>query len=244
MFRATRVRLSHINAHRPSPAMLVALLALFVAMGGVGYAAFRLPRNSVGSRQIKANAINSSKVANGSLLGGDFKAGQLPAGAQGLKGDVGPQGLKGDTGDACLPSNPDCKGPKGDTGPQGPGAISVSLGFPIDGKEYLAAAINGMTLTVSCGTMNGIILELARIDDSHTLYGWGTATQDGVISPESAVVINGAAEHFTATSANSVQLEMAASSTAAGQPVKFTRFSADGLRAGQCNVHAVIIPPS
>jgi hypothetical protein len=70
---------------RPSPAMTVALFALFVAMGGTGYAAFKLPKNSVGSKQIKANAVNSSKVKDGSLLGGDFKSGQLPA-----VGDPGP----------------------------------------------------------------------------------------------------------------------------------------------------------
>src|SRR3954468_24298582 len=79
---------------RPSPAMVVALIALFVAMGGAGYAAFKLPKNSVGAKQIKRNAVNSSKVADGSLLAGDFRAGQLPAGPQGLQGLQGIQGLK------------------------------------------------------------------------------------------------------------------------------------------------------
>ena len=82
---------------RPSPALVVAILALVVAMAGTGYAAFSLPKNSVGSKQIKANAVNSSKVKNRSLRATDFKAGQLPAGPQGLKGD------KGDKGDAGAP---------------------------------------------------------------------------------------------------------------------------------------------
>src|SRR3954469_18028850 len=98
--------------------MGVALVALFVAMGGAGYAAFKLTKNSVGSKQLKRNAVNSSKVADGSLLGGDFKAGQLPAGPQGQQGPQGPQGQqglqgqqgeKGDRGLSCLPSDPACK---------------------------------------------------------------------------------------------------------------------------------------
>ena len=85
------------RVHRPSPAMTVALVALFVAMGGTGYAALKLPKNSVGSKQIKKNAVTSSKVRDGSLRARDFPAGQLPAGAQ------GPQGLPGAPGEPGAP---------------------------------------------------------------------------------------------------------------------------------------------
>src|SRR5919202_4430699 len=108
------------RVRRPSPAMVVAVLALFVAMGGAGYAAFKLPKNSVGSKQIKKNAVNSSKVANGSLRAADFKSGQLP---------TGPQGPKGDKGDPGTPGTP---GTPGDTGPQGPGTISLDGQFDND----------------------------------------------------------------------------------------------------------------
>jgi hypothetical protein len=37
----------------PSPALAVALLALFVALGGTGYAAVTLQKNSVGSKQLR-----------------------------------------------------------------------------------------------------------------------------------------------------------------------------------------------
>jgi len=72
--------------------MIVACIALAVALGGVGYAATVLPANSVGALQLKPNAVNSSKVLNGSLLRADFKASQVPAspaGAAGPKGDPG-----------------------------------------------------------------------------------------------------------------------------------------------------------
>ena len=84
--------------HRPSPAMIVACTALIFAMGGTGYAAIKLPKNSVGPRQIKSNAVSASKVKDRSLLATDFAAGQLPAGPQGPAGPAGPAGSTGPRG--------------------------------------------------------------------------------------------------------------------------------------------------
>jgi hypothetical protein len=75
-----------MHDRRPTPAMAVALLALFVALGGTGYAVSKLPANSVGSKQLRENAVTSSKVKNHSLKAVDFAAGQLPKGVQGPPG--------------------------------------------------------------------------------------------------------------------------------------------------------------
>jgi hypothetical protein len=77
-------------AHRPSPAMVVACIALAIALGGTSYAAIVLPRNSVGNKQLRANAVTSGKVRNGSLQSRDFRAGQLPRGPRGAQGPPGP----------------------------------------------------------------------------------------------------------------------------------------------------------
>lgn len=77
--------------------MGVALVALFVALGGVGYAAVELPRNSVGTTQLKASAVTSAKVKDRSLLALDFKAGELPRGEQGPAGERGATGPAGPT---------------------------------------------------------------------------------------------------------------------------------------------------
>jgi len=87
----------------PSPPMVIACLALAVSLSGVGWAVTVLPKNSVGTAQLKANAVISKKVKNGSLLAADFKRGQLPAGPAGLQGERGQEGEKGDKGDAGAP---------------------------------------------------------------------------------------------------------------------------------------------
>ena len=75
---------------RPSPAMVVATIALVVAMAGGAYAALKAPKNSVVSRSIKngqvkrpdvaAGAVNGAKVADGSLTGAEIADGSLAAG--------------------------------------------------------------------------------------------------------------------------------------------------------------------
>ena len=62
---------------RPSVPMVVSFVALFVSLGGVGYAAVSLPRNSVGNAQLqngsvgnfklKSNAVGARKIINGSV---------------------------------------------------------------------------------------------------------------------------------------------------------------------------------
>jgi hypothetical protein len=56
---------------------VLATLAIFIALGGVGYAATRLPKNSVGTKQIKRNAVIGAKVKNGSLGGADIDESSL-----------------------------------------------------------------------------------------------------------------------------------------------------------------------
>ena len=65
--------------HAPSRAMVVALLALFVAMGGTTYAAVTLRANSVGTKQLKEGAVATRKTKNGAVTGAKVKARSLIA---------------------------------------------------------------------------------------------------------------------------------------------------------------------
>jgi hypothetical protein len=52
---------------RPTPALIVAFVALFAAMGGFGYAAVKMKPNSVKTKNIRAQAVTTKKLANGAV---------------------------------------------------------------------------------------------------------------------------------------------------------------------------------
>src|SRR4029453_19075923 len=92
------------SLRRPSPAMVVACIALGVSLGGTSYATITqvLPRNAVGPIQLRDNSVTSEKVRDFSLRLWDFKRGQLPRGPAGPTGPVGPQGPAGGIGTLVL----------------------------------------------------------------------------------------------------------------------------------------------
>ncbi len=122
-----------IFRRRPSPALVISLIALFIALGGTGYAAVALPKNSVGALQLKSGAVTPPKVAKKTIA--LFKGQSGPAGPQGAQGPQGPAGAQGAQGQ---------QGPPGATGPEGPqGPRGPSFG---DAKYAATVAV------ASCGT--------------------------------------------------------------------------------------------
>ncbi|HEY7255887.1 MAG TPA: hypothetical protein VH476_04310 [Solirubrobacterales bacterium] len=72
--KAITARLSYAN--------VVATLALVLALGGVSWAATKLPKNSVGTKQIKNNAVTGAKVKKHTLTGKNInlkKLGTVPS---------------------------------------------------------------------------------------------------------------------------------------------------------------------
>ena len=112
-----RERLSYAN--------VIATVALFVALGGIGYAAVKLPRNSVGPKQIKEDAVKASELApdsvdasnitlggvggeeisNGAITGDDINNGAI-GGPQIADGSIGRAELAGP--DIRTPELDDC----------------------------------------------------------------------------------------------------------------------------------------
>jgi hypothetical protein len=246
MFTRIKAGLTYAN--------VIATLALFLALGGGAYAAIRIPAGSVGAKQIKSNAVNSSKVENGSLLAGDFKAGQLPRGPQGLKGDaglqgpqgdIGQQGAKGDTGQQGAKGDTGQQGSQGNIGPAGPGALSFDGQVDL-GQEEIVPFESGFSVTFFCDVGGGINVELQRLDSSHSFFAWGTVRADSQasLSPAPLTTVSGAPDSVQENATNTAEMDVTAESTVTGQPVRWTRFDLLGVRGTKCNYHALIIPPS
>ncbi|MFM7248233.1 MAG: hypothetical protein ACKO2Y_12320, partial [Actinomycetota bacterium] len=62
-------------------ANVMATIAVFLALGGTSYAVTALPKNSVGTPQLKKSAVTGVKVKDRSLTAADFAAGTLLRGA-------------------------------------------------------------------------------------------------------------------------------------------------------------------
>lgn len=154
---------------RPSPSMLVAFAALMVALGGTSYAIAQLPANSVGSKQLKKNAVTTAKVKNRSLVAKDFKAGQLPAGPRGAQGPVGPAGPAGPAGAA------------GARGPAGATNVTVragatELGLSIASCTGAERAVGGGGFTDPAD--GGSLYESAPSVETGTPTDWIASAQD------------------------------------------------------------------
>ncbi len=88
----------HRLLNRLSYANVVATLALFIALGGTSYAALKLPKNSVGSTQIKTGAVHTGEIANRTIRLGDISLSARSS----LRGQAGPQGPQGPAGAAAV----------------------------------------------------------------------------------------------------------------------------------------------
>jgi hypothetical protein len=158
----------------------VALLALFVALGGTSYAAVKLPKNSVGTKQIKSKAVTPKKVSPATI--------RLFKGQKGSTGNAGPAGTQG---------------PKGDPGSAGPAGTVVArvrgnstvmtqdgtgfTDYPLSNNAWTQGAnetdllVGQVTFTSTptvsgCGTTQGITLELYVDSTLVRTYEFGNAT--------------------------------------------------------------------
>lgn len=141
MFRRVRSRLSYAN--------VVATLALFIALGGVSYAAVKLPANSVGTKQLKAGAVTGAKVKDKSLTAADFNGS-----VQGPVGPAGPQGAPGKDATAAAIADGSLSGAKLVAAAVKSGQLGA---ITVRSSELMLAAGEGGSNEVSCNTGERVI---------------------------------------------------------------------------------------
>lgn len=170
----------------PSPALAISLIALAVALGGTGYAVTQLPANSVGTKQIRKNAVTGAKVKAGSLDATDFKKGTL------LRGEQGPQGLAGPAGPTAstwAQSQTETAIGLGDTvlldtGTSGPGNITVTVNsrLVLTGSVNVhgnAAAWGGGTAVMCYPVVRNTAGDLMKVSDISDTYSGFTVAGEG-----------------------------------------------------------------
>jgi hypothetical protein len=100
--------LARLKGARPSPALVISLIALFVSLGGVGYAAVTITgknvkNSSLTGKDIKNSSLAGADVKNSRLTGADIKNNSL-TGSDILESKLGKVGSAG-TADAAGNAN-------------------------------------------------------------------------------------------------------------------------------------------
>lgn len=137
---------SAVNSIRKlRPATIIAILALFVAVGGTATAASGL----INGKKLKNNTVTGKKLKNKTVT----KNKLAPATIKALKGNQGPQGPKGEKGEKGEKGNP---GENGVVSPNYTEFNSTNIGDGVElaigtvnvpaGRYMITGAVDGFTL--------------------------------------------------------------------------------------------------
>jgi hypothetical protein len=137
--------------------MVVSFIALFVSLGGAGYAAVSLPRNSVGNAQLqngsvgnwklKSNAVGARKIINGSVGAKQVNSGQvqLRVASACASGAISAVGLSGSV--TCTPTVGNEYGSNTAATTLGTSATQVATQSLAAGSSYLVMAYPHAVIT-------------------------------------------------------------------------------------------------
>jgi hypothetical protein len=165
--RALRSKLTYAN--------VISTLCLFMLLGGGAYAATKLPKNSVGAKQIKNGAITGKKIKNASI-----EATKLTSTAQSTL--QGPKGPRGATGAKGATGSKGDRGPAGPTGPAGTAGNSGAFATVLnDSPPTFQGSHPGFTAVERDSTGIYCLTPASGVDITHPLASsdWYDASGDG-----------------------------------------------------------------
>jgi hypothetical protein len=183
----------------------IGLLALFVALGGTSYAAAKLPRNSVGTTQIRSGAVTQAKLAPAVRDQLTKPTVLASPGATGPKGDTGATGAAGAPGDAGAP------GAKGDLGPTAGAVGGFGTTTVTTGAEISAGLLPANVTTTTPGKVLVLVTGTFSLTCASACSRNITATLDGVAVP-------GVLGTLSVASAGSITKTISAVGIATGVP--------------------------
>jgi len=130
---------------RITPSMVVALVALFVALGGTAVAGTAL----ITGAQIKDKSIGMADLSNVTIA--KLRGQRGPVGPAGARGAQGPQGVTGPAGPAGPQGAQGFTGSAGQSGGQGPaGGFNLSKIILVQGADVVIAPFEAETAFAVC----------------------------------------------------------------------------------------------
>jgi hypothetical protein len=168
--------MTHLKS-RLTYANVTASIALFVALGGSSYAALSLPRNSVGTNQIRTGAVGSSEIRNHSVALRDMSSSAQRAlrGATGPTGPAGPAGPPAARDFAAVSAAGGLVRGTATSGGRAGSPGSYTIGF--------ATPTSACAVTASLGSTDGTVVPAGRVTTSDQGGKVGVQTYDAAGTP-------------------------------------------------------------
>ena len=153
----------------PNPSLLISMVALFVALGGVSYAAA-----TIGSAEIVNNSVRSKDVKNGDLRGKDLKANTI-GGTRVLESSLGqvPSAGNADSADTANSANSATSAGTASNASALQGASLNSIGAARDAFD--ADCDPGGAVLIAC---EGATITLTRTAKVVAHYNWSWTSDD------------------------------------------------------------------
>ena len=238
---ALRERLTYAN--------VMATVAVFLALGGVSYAAVSLPRGSVGREQLRKDSVTKSRIARKSVGRSELRRRGVTKGSLSswIRRQLRRRAKTGATG------------PRGATGARGPAGaaarrVRYSAAASATPDPVTAFDLNALRLTTSCDQGGGT-----------TTLNFSVRSADGATLEETITVDDGS-DPNTPGSASTANLRInlpAGTTLPTGGPsadTGYTRVNVDGIYvsasttmevrlvafvdgdADRCSLHGIVVP--
>jgi hypothetical protein len=162
------MKLRSLVRRRPSPAMAVSMVALFMSLGGVGYAATQLPNNSIGAAQLKNGAVTNSKIKDSAVT---FK--KIEPGSVGI--------VRANTNQLQARVNGTCSSGQGIGAVDSSGKVTCNTALPAEfGTTNNSATVTGTATGVTSVNLPAGASYLAFANPTATVTSSGTGQRVNV----------------------------------------------------------------
>jgi hypothetical protein len=169
----SRKRFGRVRPEQLTYANVMATAAVFLALGGGAYAAFKLPNHSVGSKQLKSGAVTPPKIAQSAIT--LFKGQKGDKGDKGDQGPVGPsQGFAAAQASGAVPSST----------PDSGGLMQTTVTTSASGRLFVLAR---GTINVKCTTGDGTFVQLGVYVDGAAVPATGRVIAASSVGTEISV---------------------------------------------------------